>query len=756
MANQVNVFIAFAPNDNSYFEALQKHLVVLDRNPNIHFWYEDRTEFGKNKEVTLAKELEQADFILLMLSADMVASDFYQNKMLPNLQHFKDKEVKVIPIIIRETLWDEELFDKRLILPKNGVWSDDIGYWKNPDKFYVHVASKIIEWVDDELNNQGIASDLSGYEKKNTKNKYKQGKVLYLIPEQMELLKRHNCLIRIAPEEISLDELKKGIKNISEANIQDIRIDSLMKAEIIDDTDGEYFDINLIGDLEQAIEEDGYTDWQYSIKPLKEGVHSLWLKISVMVRIPELDKLAFKNIVVLDKKIMVSTFIVEQQESWQVAENQTIPFSAVNLLKEVDDSNKNDRRKLSKIILPLLLGILAFPAFAMFAFTDWTTSVYLKLAYDEHRMLQDERIAVKKNGQWGFVNKWGIESTKPMYDKVGNFSNGIATVGKNGQETRLIRATNQSGWQAIWNPIDYPCLENDCTCHDNYCGLNGSCINKICICKNGFTGDRCQTPPFSSDPCKDIDCGLNGNCVDGICICKNGYSGDRCQTPPAPSDPCKDIDCGLNGKCVNGICICKNGYKGSHCQTPPSQTDPCININCGLNGTCLNGICKCKNGYTGLRCEHPPQKTDICAELRCTENGTCNPVTKVCDCKPGYSGKRCQLKSGLCYNVNCGRNGTCNPETGKCDCKNGYTGDKCQTPPPDLCKNVKCLNYGTCDPKTGKCNCTNGFSGDRCQTPPNLCKDVFCKNNGTCDPKTGKCICQPGFYGDRCEYEGLK
>ena len=40
MANPVNIFIAYAPNDNSYFEALRNHLAVLERNTNVHIWYE--------------------------------------------------------------------------------------------------------------------------------------------------------------------------------------------------------------------------------------------------------------------------------------------------------------------------------------------------------------------------------------------------------------------------------------------------------------------------------------------------------------------------------------------------------------------------------------------------------------------------------------------------------------------------------------------------------------------------------------------
>ena len=553
-----------------------------------------------------------------------------------------------------------------------------------------------------------------------------------------------------------------------------------MKAEIIDDTNGEFFDIDQIGELEQPIEDDSYTEWRYNITPLKEGVHSLVLKISVMVRIAELDKLVYKDVVVLDRAIKVSTFAVEQQKSWQFAANQIIPFGAMTAMKDAGEEGETGGRKLSRIILPILLAVIALPAFAMIFFTDWAISQYLGFAYKGKRELHDERIAVKNNdGKWGFVNKWGIESTKPTYDTVSDFSNEMAMASKNGQETKIYRLTNQSAWQAFWNPIDCPMNENPCNgaqcgihstcvkcicqCKDGYsgskceippapsdpcininCGVNGDCIDGKCQCKNGYTGDRCQTAPAPNDPCITINCGANGDCVNGNCKCKNGYTGNRCQTPP---DLCKGINCGANGTCVNGICQCKNGYTGNRCQTPP---DKCIGINCGANGDCVNGNCKCKNGYTGNRCQTPPKATDICAELRCSENGTCNPVTKVCDCKPGYSGKRCQLKSGLCLDVNCGNNGTCNPQTGKCDCKNGYTGANCQTP-PELCKDIDCGMNGTCNPLTGKCKCKNKYTGERCQTPPDKCKLMKCGENGTCNPQTGLCDCINGYTGIFCQ-----
>lgn len=83
------------------------------------------------------------------------------------------------------------------------------------------------------------------------------------------------------------------------------------------------------------------------------------------------------------------------------------------------------------------------------------------------------------------------------------------------------------------------------------CGSHGSCVepNAVCICKDGYTGSRCETPPV--DPCAGVNCGTHGACNAGKCACFSGWTGPACETVLAPT--CTDgiqnsdeagIDCG--------------------------------------------------------------------------------------------------------------------------------------------------------------------------------------------------------------------
>ncbi|OWY22947.1 TIR domain-containing protein [Sphingobacteriales bacterium UPWRP_1] len=749
----LKLFIAYAGQDAAYCHQLRQHLAALERMEQVQIWYDGEIVAGQDWETELLNHLQTADIILLLVSPDFIASDFCYETLFPiAIKMHKSQTATVVPVIIRQCIWEETLLGKMKPLPKNGVPPTNPAIWSSPDDGYAHIAHELSLMVNAELQKRGLLPQEEGSVTRPI-NKFKQGKVLYLVPEQMQVLKKHICLIRIAPEDINPELLKERLKNATDAVIESIRIDSIMKAEIIDDTNGEAFEIDRIGELEQPIEEDNYTEWRYHVTPHKEGVYNLCIKVSILVKVAELSKFVYKDVVVLDRTIQVTTYTIEPQATdWRVA-NEVLPIQEatdfnITEVKNENEPTGNNRRLLARMLTAILAAVFFVPILSWAFLAEWVTPLYLKLAYDDHRTLQDDRIAVKKNGKWGFVNKWGIESTPTIYDEAYNFTNGIAMVKQNGKEVKLGRDTTQSLLQRMWNPIDFVIPDN--LCANINCGAHGTCNPQTgkCNCKDGYTGDRCQTPPPKPDNlCKNINCGAHGTCnpQTGKCNCKDGYTGDRCQTPPPkPDNLCKNINCGVHGTCnpQTGKCNCKDGYTGDRCQTPPPKPDnPCSSINCGAHGTCnpQTGKCNCKDGYTGDRCQTPPQPPDVCAELRCNPVGTasCDAVKRKCICKPGYEGARCQIKTDPCSNVRCPVGKNC--VNGQCVCPEGFTGKNCRT--PVKCVNVDCGTHGNCNPETGECICKDGYTGNRCQTPPSKCANVVCDPNCPCDPKTGKCDC---------------
>ena len=51
----------------------------------------------------------------------------------------------------------------------------------------------------------------------------------------------------------------------------------------------------------------------------------------------------------------------------------------------------------------------------------------------------------------------------------------------------------------------------------------------------------------------------HGACVEGICRCNEGWSGDACDVRLCSHH------CGQHGICIEGLCVCKIGWNGAFC-----------------------------------------------------------------------------------------------------------------------------------------------------------------------------------------------
>lgn len=177
---------------------------------------------------------------------------------------------------------------------------------------------------------------------------------------------------------------------------------------------------------------------------------------------------------------------------------------------------------------------------------------------------------------------------------------------------------------------DEPKQCNKTRCHPGYfqC-LNGSCILSKYYCDGvphcaDNSDEFCNTSPI----CPDCDiCGNNvclngGKCSekDKTCICKDGFSGPRCEF--------KFCDC-LNGGICNRFsnkkqCQCQTGYSGQLCEI---VTEPaCQNFYCQNGGYCQassgKAYCKCPAGWEGTTCNKLVKGSNVCIHY-CQNSGNC-------------------------------------------------------------------------------------------------------------------------------------
>lgn len=218
-----------------------------------------------------------------------------------------------------------------------------------------------------------------------------------------------------------------------------------------------------------------------------------------------------------------------------------------------------------------------------------------------------------------------------------------------------ITTRSWTSWPRSFKIIDSianPCQFFVCDFLTNQCAQNTG-WDQHCedpygnICTDYTYGDPNGIPNFNLDSMRDtncftgsadctgINCGDHGRCLDGVCGCDMGYSGNECQFQE--SDPCYNNDCSNNGVCSNGACTCNAGFTGISCEINVNQLCN-VNSDCNdPNGSCNNNVCVCNTGFIGDKCENVAA---CVTDADCSGNGVCN--NGACVCNSGFLGTNCQ------------------------------------------------------------------------------------------------------------------
>ena len=147
----VRLFISYSHKDETLRNELQTHLKLLQRQGFIDAWDDRRIDAGDEWKRKIDDNLERADIILLLVSADFIASDYcYEKEMKRALERHDKNEACVIPVIVRDVSWRKAPFAKLQALPKEGkaipLWPDKDTAWRNVAEGIEEVAEHIRKW----------------------------------------------------------------------------------------------------------------------------------------------------------------------------------------------------------------------------------------------------------------------------------------------------------------------------------------------------------------------------------------------------------------------------------------------------------------------------------------------------------------------------------------------------------------------------------------------------------------------------------
>ncbi len=112
MAEKIKIFISYSHDDSLIKKKLESHLSVLLRTNNAEIWADNIIIPGQQWQKEISENLNSANMILLLLSANFIRSDYcYLNEMIEAVNKHKNGETCVIPILIEEFYWQDPRFN---------------------------------------------------------------------------------------------------------------------------------------------------------------------------------------------------------------------------------------------------------------------------------------------------------------------------------------------------------------------------------------------------------------------------------------------------------------------------------------------------------------------------------------------------------------------------------------------------------------------------------------------------------------------
>jgi hypothetical protein len=147
----LRVFYSYSHHDRRMLERLYAHMVMLRREGLITEWYDAAIDAGSEWRDEIARELEAADVIVLLVSADFLVSEFcYEHEMRRAVERAHQGDALVIGVMLRAVDgWERTPFAEFQVVPQDGR---PISKWSDADDAYKHVVERIRAALGDRLD----------------------------------------------------------------------------------------------------------------------------------------------------------------------------------------------------------------------------------------------------------------------------------------------------------------------------------------------------------------------------------------------------------------------------------------------------------------------------------------------------------------------------------------------------------------------------------------------------------------------------
>jgi hypothetical protein len=120
--------------------------MLLKRENRISEWFDRQIQAGDDWDLSIRGQLEHARIVLLLVSADFIASDYcWGTEVRRALERHARNEAIVVPVIVSPADWQSAPFGKLRALPSDGK---PVTTWRNRDQAWLEVATGIRSLID--------------------------------------------------------------------------------------------------------------------------------------------------------------------------------------------------------------------------------------------------------------------------------------------------------------------------------------------------------------------------------------------------------------------------------------------------------------------------------------------------------------------------------------------------------------------------------------------------------------------------------
>jgi hypothetical protein len=155
----LKIVMLYSRFDEDMKNELNTHLANLRNNGTIAIWHDRDILPGKDWKKEIKINIDNADIVLLLISANFLASDFInEHEMKIAINRHRKGESTIIPIALKECdLEGNELLDGFQFLPKD---AKPISTWSNKDTGYLDVVKGIRKIINLKQKKESIVIDI--------------------------------------------------------------------------------------------------------------------------------------------------------------------------------------------------------------------------------------------------------------------------------------------------------------------------------------------------------------------------------------------------------------------------------------------------------------------------------------------------------------------------------------------------------------------------------------------------------------------